>query len=110
MCSLCITCLACTLPSLHLVSVVFGMAIPTSLYIFGKCFIYFCIIRSFYSIPLLFFLLIITVRTVIIRRRKKGGGGGGGGVGEGGGGGRVGVEKTQDHDIVLVVEHTCTVA
>ena len=26
--------------SLHLVSVVFGTAIPTSLYIFGKCFIY----------------------------------------------------------------------
>ena len=26
--------------SLHLVSVVFGSAIPTSLYIFGKCFIY----------------------------------------------------------------------
>ena len=27
--------------SLHLVVVVFGTAIPTSLYIFGKCFIYF---------------------------------------------------------------------
>ena len=27
--------------SLHLVAVVFGTAIPTSLYIFGKCFIYF---------------------------------------------------------------------
>ena len=27
--------------SLHLVSVAFGTAIPTSLYIFGKCFIYF---------------------------------------------------------------------
>ena len=26
--------------SLHLVAVVFGTAIPTSLYIFGKCFIY----------------------------------------------------------------------
>ena len=36
-----ITCLACTLPSLHLVSVVFGTAIPTFLYIFGKCFSYF---------------------------------------------------------------------
>ena len=31
---------ACILPSLHLVSVVFGTAIPTSLYIFGKCFLY----------------------------------------------------------------------
>ena len=41
MCSPFITCLACTLPSLHLVSVVFGTAIPTSLYIFGKCFSYF---------------------------------------------------------------------
>ena len=30
LCSLFITCLACTLPSLHLVSVVFGTAIPTS--------------------------------------------------------------------------------
>ena len=30
--------------SLHLVAVVFGTAIPTSLYIFGKCFIYFFII------------------------------------------------------------------
>ena len=40
MCSLFISCLACTLPSLHLVSVVFGTAIPTSLYIFGKCFSY----------------------------------------------------------------------
>ena len=28
--------------SLHLVSVVFGTAIPTSLNIFGKCFIYLC--------------------------------------------------------------------
>ena len=27
--------------SLHLVAVFFGTAIPTSLYIFGKCFIYF---------------------------------------------------------------------
>ena len=26
--------------SLHLVAVVFGTAIPTSLYMFGKCFIY----------------------------------------------------------------------
>ena len=34
-------CLSCTLPSLHLFSVVFGTAIPTSLYIFGKCFSYF---------------------------------------------------------------------
>ena len=37
------TCLTCTLPSLHLhvVSVVFGSAIPT-LNIFSKCFIYLC--------------------------------------------------------------------
>ena len=32
---------ACTLPSLYLVSVVFGMTIPTSLYILGKCFSHF---------------------------------------------------------------------
>ena len=38
MCSLCMPCLACTLPPLSiLVSVVFGTAIPTSLYIFGRC-------------------------------------------------------------------------
>ena len=37
-----VSCLACTLASLylHVVSVVFGTAIPTSLYIFGKCFSY----------------------------------------------------------------------
>ena len=35
LCSLCATCLQClTLPSLHLVSVVFGTATPTSLYFF----------------------------------------------------------------------------
>ena len=34
---LCVTCPACTLPSLHLGSVIFGTAIPTSLYIFRKC-------------------------------------------------------------------------
>ena len=39
LCSLLITCLACTLPYLHLVSVVFGTAIPTSLNIFGKMFL-----------------------------------------------------------------------
>ena len=38
LCSLFITCLACTLPSLHLVSVVFGTAIPTSLYILENIF------------------------------------------------------------------------
>ena len=32
-----LTCVACTLPSLHLVSVVFGTAIPTSLYILYTC-------------------------------------------------------------------------
>ena len=30
--------------SLHLVAVVFGTAIPTSLYIFGKCFLLVCVI------------------------------------------------------------------
>ena len=56
MCSLFISCLACTLPSLHLVSVVFGTAIPTSLYIFGKCFsyfIYFATLFTALSCPLL---------------------------------------------------------
>jgi len=38
--SLFTTCLARTLPSVHLVSVVFGTAIPTSPYIFAKCFSY----------------------------------------------------------------------
>ena len=32
--------------SLHLVSVIFGTAIPTSLNIFGKCFIYLLIRRN----------------------------------------------------------------
>ena len=36
-CSLCMPCLACTLPSMYVVSVVFGTATATSLYIFGKC-------------------------------------------------------------------------
>ena len=35
-CSLCIPCLACTLPSLHLVSLGFGDAIPTSLHNLGN--------------------------------------------------------------------------
>ena len=36
-----VTCVVlCTLPSIYLVSVVFGTAIPTSFYIFGKCFSY----------------------------------------------------------------------
>ena len=34
-----VLCVACTLPSIH-VYVVFGTAIPISLYIFGKCFSY----------------------------------------------------------------------
>ena len=34
--------------SLHLVAVVFGTAIPTSLYIFGKCFIYLFV--SFFAV------------------------------------------------------------
>ena len=34
--------------SLHLVPVVFGTAIPTSLNIFGKCFIYFRYLKSTY--------------------------------------------------------------
>ena len=41
----CITCLACTLPSLHLVSVVFGTAIPISLYIFENV-LYTCIYNT----------------------------------------------------------------
>ena len=40
LCSLCMPCLACTLPSLYLVSVVFGTAIPISHNIFGKCFLH----------------------------------------------------------------------
>ena len=37
-----VICVACTLPSIYLVCVVFGTAaIPTSLNIFGKCFSYF---------------------------------------------------------------------
>ena len=35
-----VICVACTLPSIYLVCVVFGTAITTSLYIFGKCFPY----------------------------------------------------------------------
>ena len=35
-----VLCVACTLPSIYIVCVVFGTAIPTSLYIFGKCFSY----------------------------------------------------------------------
>ena len=36
-----VLCVACTLPSIYLVCVVFGTAaIPTSLNIFGKCFSY----------------------------------------------------------------------
>ena len=37
-----VLCVACTLPSIYIVCVVFGTAIPTSLYIFGKCFSYLC--------------------------------------------------------------------
>ena len=33
-----VLCVACTAPSIYLVYVFFGTAIPTSLYIFGKCF------------------------------------------------------------------------
>ena len=37
-----VTCVVlCTLPSIYLVCVVFGTAILTSFYIFGKCFSYF---------------------------------------------------------------------
>ena len=38
MCSLCIPCLVHALPTLNLVSVVSGTAIPTRLYSFGECF------------------------------------------------------------------------
>ena len=37
-----VLCVACTLPSIYIVCMVFGTAIPTSLYIFGKCFSYLC--------------------------------------------------------------------
>ena len=40
-----VTCVVlCTLPSIYLVCVVFGTAIPTSFYIFGKCFSYLFVI------------------------------------------------------------------
>ena len=41
-CRPCMPCLACSLPSrhLHVVSRGFGTAIPTSLYIFGQCFLF----------------------------------------------------------------------
>ena len=42
-----VTCVVlCTLPSIYLVCVVFGTAIPTSFYIFGKCFSYLYIRES----------------------------------------------------------------
>ena len=49
--SVCIICFACILPSLHLVAVVLGTAIPASLYIFGKCFsyLYMYILESHYN-------------------------------------------------------------
>ena len=37
-----VLCVACTLPSIYIVCVVFGTAIPTSLHIFGECFSYLC--------------------------------------------------------------------
>ena len=43
-----VTCVVlCTLPSIYLVCVFFGTAIPTSLYIFGKCFSYFIFSNRF---------------------------------------------------------------
>ena len=42
LCIVCMPCLAWILPSLRLVSVVFGTAIPTSLYIIGEIFTYTC--------------------------------------------------------------------
>ena len=44
LCSVCMPCLC-----IHLVPVVFGTAIPTSLNIFGKCFIYFRYLKSTYT-------------------------------------------------------------
>ena len=41
LCSIRMPCLACTLSFLHIVSVVFDNAIPTSLYILIKCLLYF---------------------------------------------------------------------
>ena len=48
--------------SLHLVAVVFGTAIPTSLYIFGKCFIYF----DDSSSPSLSLLLVVSCICLIL--------------------------------------------
>ena len=43
-----VTCVVlCKLPSIYLVCVVFGTAIPTSFYIFGKCFSYFIYVFHF---------------------------------------------------------------
>ena len=45
-----VTCVVlCTLPSIYLVCVVFGTAIPTSFYIFGKCFSYLFV--CFFVVP-----------------------------------------------------------
>ena len=44
-----VLCVACTLPSIYLVCVAFGTAIPTSLYIFGKCFSYLFV--CFFVVP-----------------------------------------------------------
>ena len=45
-----VTCVVlCTLPSIYLVCVVFGTAIPTSFYIFGKCFSYLFSITDHHS-------------------------------------------------------------
>ena len=47
LCSLCMPCLACTLPSLHLIYVVCCTAISTSLYIFDKCLLNTCLCTFF---------------------------------------------------------------
>ena len=48
-----VLCVACTLPFIYLVCVVFGTAIPTSLYVFGKCFSYLLVCFTVpYTVPL----------------------------------------------------------
>ena len=72
------SCLACILPQLHLVSIVFGMAIPTSSYIFIKSF-YTCFTGfSLYStcsiivcIILLYIHITICVSTLNMRKSVK---------------------------------------
>ena len=69
-----VTCVVlCTLPSMYLVCVVFGTAIPTSFYIFGKCFSYlFACIFCCTTVPyrMLSFSKLST-NTKLLRTRKN---------------------------------------